>query len=215
VVPDPTTGNGHPYPFAHTPYLPSPMPPRPSAAIQYTPIPTPYLTIPKDLPIPRSGPAPVPPASPQLRRWWQIVFNRWKVGPCGPENFTRYPLQYAKVAKYFSTIPINTQPIHFKHQSLTRACNRGCERRARVQDTYVAGLPGILALNPPNLPNLPSRSLQSRVQRAPNRSRDAHTTTSHYTFDVYRRYRSGNARVKFYDPRNLRNHGHRQGPERG
>ncbi len=82
----------------------------------------------------------------------------------------RAPVRHAQIPATWSSIHFK----HLKHQSLTRACNRGCEptnqptneRRARVQ--FV-------------------ESPQSRVQRTPNRSRNAPTTTSHHIFDAYRR----------------------------
>ncbi len=81
---------------------------------------------------------------------------------------------------------------YFKHQSLTRACNRGCEptnerTNERTNEEHVSN----------------SSDRCSLASSAQYRSRNAPTTTTHHIFDAYRRCRSGNARVKFYDPRKI------------
>jgi hypothetical protein len=87
--------------------------------------------------------------------------------------------------------------IVFKHQSFTCTRYGGCKRRgkARVQNTYVR----IRVVVSERFSDSP----QSRVERTRNRSRNAPTTPSHHIFDVYRRCRSGNDRVKLYDPRKI------------
>ena len=77
---------------------------------------------------------------------------------------------------------------YFKHRSLTRACNRGCEpTNERTNEEHVSN----------------SSDRCSLASSAQYRSRNAPTTTTHHIFDAYRRCRSGNARVKFYDPRKI------------
>ena len=68
----------------------------------------------------------------------------------------------------------------FKRQSFTCTRYGGCKRRARVQNTYVRIRVVVVS-------ERFSESPQSRVQRTPNRSRNAHTTPSHHIFDVHRR----------------------------